>query len=45
MTLRKSHENSEIKQLQEKFYHESLSDLTEKMLRTQYIDRSDELDQ
>lgn len=43
MTLRKSHDNPEIKQLYQEFYHKPLSDLAEEMLHTKYTDRSDEL--
>lgn len=43
MTLRKSHDNPEIKQLYQEFYHEPLSDLAEEMLHTVYIDRSSDL--
>lgn len=43
MSLRKSHDNPEIKKLYDEFYHEPMSDLAEDMLHTQYIDRSGEL--
>ena len=36
MTLRKSHENPEIKQLYAEFYQEPMSDLAEEMLHTSY---------
>lgn len=45
MSLRLSHENTEIKQLYEEFYLEPLSDLAERMLHTGYIDRSKDLHQ
>ena len=41
MTLRKSHENPEIKQVYEEFYGKPLSEMAEKMLHTSYQDRSD----
>lgn len=41
MTLRKSHENPDIKKVYEEFYGKPLSEMAEKMLHTQYIDRSD----
>ena len=40
MTLRKSHENPEIKQLYEEFYGKPLSEMAEKMLHTFYEDKS-----
>lgn len=43
MTLRKSHENPEIKQLYAEFYQEPMSDLAEEMLHTSYTDKSKEL--
>lgn len=43
MTLRKSHENPEIKQLYAEFYQEPMSDLAEEMLYTSYTDKSKEL--
>lgn len=43
MTLRKSHDNPEIKQLYAEFYQEPASELAEEMLHTSYIDRSQEL--
>lgn len=43
MSRRLSHENEEIKQLYQEFYKEPLSELAEKMLHTQYIDRSKDL--
>ena len=43
MKLRKSHENSEIKQIYEEFYDHPLSELAEKMLHTFYSDRSEDL--
>ena len=43
LTLRKSHENEEIKALYEEFYKEPLSELAEKMLHTSYVDRSTDL--
>lgn len=41
MTIRKSHENPDIKQVYAEFYGKPLSPLAEKMLHTMYIDRSD----
>ncbi|MCI6630530.1 MAG: [FeFe] hydrogenase, group A [Lachnospiraceae bacterium] len=41
MTLRKSHENPEIKQVYEEFYGKPLGEMAEKMLHTSYTDRSD----
>ena len=41
MTLRSSHENEEIKQLYHDFYGKPLSELAEKMLHTNYQDKSD----
>lgn len=43
MKIRTSHENAEIKKLYEEFYKKPLSDLAEKMLHTNYIDRSKDL--
>ncbi|MDD6811023.1 MAG: [FeFe] hydrogenase, group A [Lachnospiraceae bacterium] len=40
MTLRKSHENPEIKQLYEEFYGKPLSETAEKLLHTIYEDKS-----
>ena len=40
MTLRKSHENPEIKAVYEAFYGEPLSEMAEKMLHTDYEDKS-----
>ncbi|MGN0132437.1 MAG: rubrerythrin [Lachnospiraceae bacterium] len=40
MSLRKSHENPEIKQIYEEFYGKPLSELAEKMLHTTYEDKS-----
>ena len=41
LTVRRSHENPEIKALYEEFYGEPLSELAEKMLHTLYTDRSE----
>ena len=41
MTLRKSHENPEIRQVYEEFYRAPLSEMAEKMLHTSYKNRSD----
>ena len=41
MTLRKSHENPDIKEVYEAFYGHPLSEMAEKMLHTAYRDRSD----
>jgi len=41
MTLRKSHENPEIREVYEAFYGQPLSEMAEKMLHTTYTDRSD----
>lgn len=43
MTLRLSHENTEIKALYEEFYGKPLSELAEQMLHTVYSDRSADL--
>ena len=43
MTLRLSHENSEIKQLYADFYGKPLSELAEEMLHTIYYDRSNDI--
>lgn len=43
MRLRTSHENQEIKELYAAFYGEPLSELAERMLYTEYHDRSEEL--
>ena len=40
MSLRKSHENPDIKAIYEEFYGKPLSELAEKMLHTSYEDRS-----
>ena len=40
MSLRKSHENPDIKAIYEEFYGKPLSQLAEKMLHTSYTDRS-----
>ena len=40
MTLRKSHENPEIKKVYEEFYGKPLSEMAEKMLHTSYEDKS-----
>ena len=40
MTIRKSHENPDIKRVYEEFYGEPLSELAEKMLHTSYEDKS-----
>ena len=40
MSLRKSHENPEIKQIYEEFYGRPLSEMAEKMLHTSYEDKS-----
>ena len=40
MTLRKSHENPDIRMIYEEFYGKPLSELAEKMLHTSYVDRS-----
>ena len=40
MTLRKSHENPELRQLYEEFYGEPLGELAEQMLHTVYQDKS-----
>lgn len=41
MPLRKSHENPQIREVYEAFYGRPLSEMAEKMLHTQYTDRSD----
>ena len=41
MSMRKSHENPDIKAVYEQFYKEPLSELAEKMLHTMYTDHSD----
>ena len=41
MSVRKSHENPDIKAVYEQFYKEPLSELAEKMLHTMYTDHSD----
>ena len=43
LAVRKSHENSEIIDLYNSFYDHPLSELAEKMLHTQYYDRSGDL--
>lgn len=43
LKVRKSHENEEIKALYKEFYKKPLSDLAEKMLHTDYLDRSGDL--
>ena len=43
LKLRLSHENSEIIELYKEFYEKPLSELAEKMLHTNYYDRSEEL--
>ena len=43
MTLKKSHDNPEIKQVYEEFYGKPLSEMAEKMLHTSYNDKSSEL--
>ena len=43
MTLKKSHDNPEIKQVYEEFYGKPLSEMAEKMLHTSYNDKSAEL--
>ena len=43
MKIRSSYENPEIIQLYEKFYGKPLNELAEKMLHTNYIDRSTDL--
>lgn len=43
MTIRSSYENSEIIRLYELFYGKPLNELAEKMLHTQYYDRSGDL--
>ena len=40
MTIRKSHENPDIKQVYEEFYGKPLSEMAEQMLHTAYEDRS-----
>lgn len=45
MAVRASHENPEIKQLYQKFYQKPLSPLAEKLLHTEYRDRSKDLNQ
>ncbi len=40
MTIRKSHENPDIKRVYEEFYGKPLSELAEKMLHTTYTDKS-----
>lgn len=40
MTLRKSHENPDIKRVYEEFYGKPLSEMAEKMLHTSYEDKS-----
>lgn len=41
LTVRRSHENPEIKKLYEEFYGSPLSEMAEAMLHTQYEDKSD----
>ena len=43
MTLRKSHENPEIKKVYEEFYGKPLSEMSLRMLHTEYNDKSKEL--
>ena len=43
LTLKKSHDNPEIKQVYEEFYGKPLSEMAEKMLHTSYNDKSSEL--
>lgn len=43
MTLRKSHENPEIKKVYEEFYGKPLSEISLRMLHTEYNDKSKEL--
>ncbi len=43
MTIRKSHENPDIKRIYQEFYGKPLSELAEKMLHTCYEDRSNTL--
>ncbi len=43
MTLRKSHENPEIRQVYEEFYGKPLSEMAETMLHTAYRDRHSDL--
>ena len=43
LTLKKSHDNPEIKQVYEEFYGKPLSEMAEKMLHTSYNDKSAEL--
>ena len=40
MTLRKSHENPDVKRVYEEFYGKPLSEMAEKMLHTSYEDKS-----
>lgn len=40
MTLRKSHDNPDIRRVYEEFYKEPLSEMAEKMLHTSYEDKS-----
>lgn len=40
MTLRKSHENPDVKKIYEEFYGKPLSEMAEKMLHTSYEDKS-----
>lgn len=40
MTIRKSHENPDIKRIYEEFYGEPLSEMAEEMLHTSYEDKS-----
>ena len=40
MTVRTSHENEEIKALYEEFYGHPLSERSEELLHTHYVDRS-----
>ena len=41
MTIRKSHENPDIKKVYEEFYGKPLSEMAEKILHTTYVDRSE----
>ena len=43
MTLRASYENQEIQELYKEFYGHPLSELSEKLLHTHYVDRSNSL--
>lgn len=43
LTVRKSHENPDIKLVYEQFYGQPLSEMAEKMLHTTYTDRSNTL--